>query len=138
MLLSNLTVIYQYSGKVSRELYDGIVEGMLGNQQLLHIGVPTKSRNTQQSGGAFYVLWQPMDKWIQEINQWALENGTTANTIYTVYELLEGEHTEGRTFHQMDAELLVTILERMEDQKIVQLLHTSDDIKTIGVKFIKV
>jgi hypothetical protein len=112
------------TGKASEDLYRGVVEYMLAKQMAI---------KRQQ----LYALWLTEEQWAQELLKWASSTAAMSNTIFTVYEMIQGD--ERLLFHGMDPDLFLSLLEGMERKGLVQLLRTTaDDINTIGVKFIKI
>jgi ESCRT-II complex subunit VPS25 len=126
-------------GRASKELFDGVVEYMVGSGHLVPIVEPwtAAAGKKGQQPGSYYILWMSMEQWSQELLKWAADMAATPSTIYTVFELLEGDQCADRLFYQMDAGLLLMVLDAMERRQLVQVLRISEDLKEFGVKFIQ-
>ncbi|ELR15037.1 vacuolar proteinsorting-associated protein 25, putative [Acanthamoeba castellanii str. Neff] len=81
----------------------------------------------------FTVLWRSPAQWGEIIYKWVCNSGLT-DTVMTVYELREGDSTEGEEFHNLDGQVLLKALQALEKQAKCQVFsgHQSDEA---GVKF---
>lgn len=75
---------------------------------------------------------RPPDGWAQIIYDYVKEN-SLHNTILTFYELLEGDSTKGREFHQLDEVVFLKALKILEKSGKAAIIEM-DGIK--GVKFV--
>lgn len=75
---------------------------------------------------------KPPDKWAEIIYDYVKEKALH-NTISTFYELLEGESTEGREFHQLDEIIFLKALKILERQGKAAVIEMDGNK---GVKFV--
>ncbi|KAJ2537822.1 Vacuolar protein-sorting-associated protein 25, partial [Coemansia sp. RSA 1933] len=88
----------------------------------------TGSKNTNDT---CLVFWRKPEAWASIIHQWVSDAGML-NTVLTLFELANGEDTEGQEFHNMDPVTLRRALDVLQGQGKAQLfVGTSDD--DIGV-----
>jgi len=81
----------------------------------------------------FTILWRSPAQWGEMLYKWVCSSGFT-DTVMTIYELREGDATEGEEFHGLDSEVLLKALQTLEKQGKCQVFsgHQSDEA---GVKF---
>lgn len=79
----------------------------------------------------FLIMWRRPDEWGKVIYSWVSKHGMT-NSVFTLYELINGDDTEGEEFHGLDESMLMKSLEALQlDHKAE--IFTLNDSK--GVKF---
>jgi ESCRT-II complex subunit VPS25 len=66
-----------------------------------------------------------------------VESTGQMGSVFTVYELLEGDDTTKEDFHGIEQELMIKILTFMEQQVGNAKLFTATDPSKIGVKIFK-
>ena len=83
----------------------------------------------------FLILYKSKAEWARLLFDWVDSSGQMGS-VFTVYELLEGDETEKQEFHGMDRNLFIKVLEHMEAQGEAKIFTASDPTK-IGVKIFK-
>ncbi|KAI8619327.1 ESCRT-II complex subunit-domain-containing protein [Chytriomyces sp. MP71] len=81
--------------------------------------------------GRVFVWWKRPDEWASLIYAWASDNG---QKICTVYEIVEGDATEGQEFHGLNIDAVKRVLEVLVRQGKGQLFFGSSD-SDMGIKF---
>jgi ESCRT-II complex subunit VPS25 len=90
----------------------------------------------QKKKDAINIYWRTPSEWADIIQKWASDTGY-ANSVLTVYELIEGDTGENTEFHNMDGELFrkaIAVLERRGKAELFQGSTSDED----GVKFLNV
>ncbi|XP_076166664.1 vacuolar protein sorting 25 [Ptiloglossa arizonensis] len=77
------------------------------------------------------VYWHTLDEWGEIIYNWAQENGFTGS-VFTLFELTQGEDTVNEEFYGLDTEVLIKALRTLETNKKAELILFDDNQ---GVKF---
>ncbi|KAL8175766.1 UNVERIFIED_CONTAM: Vacuolar protein-sorting-associated protein 25 [Gekko kuhli] len=80
---------------------------------------------------SFLVLWRRLEEWSKLIYQWVSKNGLT-NSVFTLYELSNGDDTETEEFHGLEESLLLRALQALQQEHKAEII-TLDDGR--GVKF---
>lgn len=83
----------------------------------------------------FHVLYKSLHEWMKLLNDWVDATGQMGS-VFTVYELLEGDDTTKEEFHGMDRALFLKVLAYMEEQGCAKIFSASDPAK-IGVKIFR-
>ncbi|ORY29432.1 ESCRT-II complex, vps25 subunit [Rhizoclosmatium globosum] len=78
-----------------------------------------------------FVWWKKPEEWAALIYAWASENG---QKICTVYEIVEGDGTEGLEFHGLNMDAVKRVLEVLVKQGKGQIFYGSSDAD-MGIKF---
>ncbi|KAJ8264608.1 hypothetical protein GJAV_G00151240 [Gymnothorax javanicus] len=77
------------------------------------------------------IMWRRPEEWGKLIYQWVSGNGMV-NSVFTLYELSNGDDTESEEFHGLEEWLLVRSLQTLQSDGKAELINM-DDGK--GVKF---
>ncbi|KAJ3250192.1 Vacuolar protein-sorting-associated protein 25 [Chytriomyces hyalinus] len=85
----------------------------------------------KKSRSRCFVWWKRPDEWAALIYAWASDNG---QKICTVYEIVEGDVTEGLEFHGLHIDAVKRVLEVLVRQGRGQLFYGSSDTD-MGIKF---
>ncbi|KAJ3088817.1 Vacuolar protein-sorting-associated protein 25 [Physocladia obscura] len=78
-----------------------------------------------------FMWWKKQEEWAALIYNWASENGLK---ICTVYEIIEGDTTEGLEFHGLHIDAVKRVLEVLVRQGKGQIFYGSSDTD-MGIKF---
>ncbi|KAG9469518.1 hypothetical protein GDO78_020321 [Eleutherodactylus coqui] len=79
----------------------------------------------------FLIMWRRPDEWGKVLYQWVSKNGTT-NSVFTLYELINGDDTVGEEFHGLDEAMLLRSLEALQMEHKAEIITLND---SKGVKF---
>ncbi|GAA6091854.1 vacuolar protein-sorting-associated protein 25, partial [Tachysurus ichikawai] len=77
------------------------------------------------------IMWRRPEEWGKLIYQWVSKNGLV-NSVFTLYELSNGDDTESEEFHGLEEWMLMRALQALQAEGKAELI-TMDDGK--GVKF---
>ncbi|XP_033729052.1 vacuolar protein-sorting-associated protein 25-like [Pecten maximus] len=77
------------------------------------------------------VMWRTPEEWGKLIHSWICSRSMN-NTVCTLYELTEGEDSEGTDFHGLENWLLIRALKSLENQQLAELMSFDG---SDGVKF---
>jgi len=77
-----------------------------------------------------------IDEWSNILYTWASENGLM-DTISTIYELSDGDSTQGAPFHGLQQQVIKLALQELEKHGKVTLVP-GDNLSETGVKFLSV
>ncbi|MGH0166430.1 UNVERIFIED_CONTAM: hypothetical protein FKN15_050790 [Acipenser sinensis] len=77
------------------------------------------------------IMWRRPEEWGKIIYQWVSKNGMT-NSVFTLYELSNGDDTENEEFHGLEDWMLLRSLQALQLERKAEII-TLDDSK--GVKF---
>ncbi|KAG7253543.1 hypothetical protein CRUP_031899, partial [Coryphaenoides rupestris] len=77
------------------------------------------------------VMWRRPEEWGKLIYQWVSKIGMV-NSVFTLYELTNGDDTEGEEFHGLEEWMLLRSLQALQAEGKAEIM-TMDDSK--GVKF---
>uniref|UniRef100_A0AAQ4QMV2 Vacuolar protein-sorting-associated protein 25 n=1 Tax=Gasterosteus aculeatus aculeatus TaxID=481459 RepID=A0AAQ4QMV2_GASAC len=77
------------------------------------------------------VMWRRPEEWGKLIHQWVSKNGMV-NSVFTLYELSNGDDTEGEEFHGLEDWMLLRSLQALQTDGKAEII-IMDDGK--GVKF---
>lgn len=75
-----------------------------------------------------------VEDWAQLIYKWATVTGQTSS-ICTLFEIIDGEVTEGEEFHGLEQSLMLRALRKLEKAEKVTLVEGGTDSE-MGVKFL--
>ncbi|KAJ3028376.1 UNVERIFIED_CONTAM: Vacuolar protein-sorting-associated protein 25 [Siphonaria sp. JEL0065] len=78
-----------------------------------------------------FVWWKKPEEWAALIYNWATENG---QKICTIYEIVEGDVTEGLEFHGLNTDAVKRVLEVLVKQGKGQVFYGTSD-SDMGIKF---
>ncbi|KAI5103129.1 vacuolar protein-sorting-associated protein 25, partial [Silurus meridionalis] len=77
------------------------------------------------------IMWRRPEEWGKLIYQWVSKNGMV-NSVFTLYELSNGDDTETEEFHGLEECMLLRALQALQTEGKAEVI-TMDDGK--GVKF---
>ncbi|XP_051530994.1 vacuolar protein-sorting-associated protein 25 [Myxocyprinus asiaticus] len=77
------------------------------------------------------IMWRRPEEWGKLIYQWVYKNGMV-NSVFTLYELSNGDDTEKEEFHGLEDWMLLRSLQALQAEGKAEMI-TMDDGK--GVKF---
>uniref|UniRef100_A0A3B5L5E9 Vacuolar protein-sorting-associated protein 25 n=1 Tax=Xiphophorus couchianus TaxID=32473 RepID=A0A3B5L5E9_9TELE len=77
------------------------------------------------------VMWRRPEEWGKLIYQWVSKNGMN-NSVFTLYELSNGDDTDGEEFHGLEDWMLQRSLQALQTEGKAEII-SMDDGK--GVKF---
>ncbi|XP_067397065.1 vacuolar protein-sorting-associated protein 25 [Emydura macquarii macquarii] len=80
---------------------------------------------------SFLIMWRRPEEWGKLIYQWVSKNGLT-NSVFTLYELSNGDDTENEEFHGLEESMLLRALQVLQQEHRAEII-TLDDGR--GVKF---
>lgn len=101
---------------------------------------PDRIRGTEEKGNlewldknksSFLIMWRRPEEWGKLIYQWVSRSGQN-NSVFTLYELTNGEDTEDEEFHGLDEATLLRALQALQQEHKAELITISDGR---GVKF---
>ncbi|KAK4034436.1 ESCRT-II complex subunit-domain-containing protein [Parachaetomium inaequale] len=87
--------------------------------------------NDNEGGDIVWIYWRTPEEWASLVESW-VEGTGQKGTVFTVYELVEGEGTRGSDFHGLDQELLLKALNVLVKRGKAQIFGQED---SLGVKF---
>lgn len=85
--------------------------------------VPLDKKKTQ-----WEVYWHTLDEWANLIHNWAVANGQT-NTIFTLFDLTNGDNTMGEEFYGLDERVLVKALKVLESRGKCVVFENNEGVK---------
>uniref|UniRef100_A0A4W3H6N8 Vacuolar protein-sorting-associated protein 25 n=1 Tax=Callorhinchus milii TaxID=7868 RepID=A0A4W3H6N8_CALMI len=77
------------------------------------------------------IMWRRPEEWGKLVYQWVSKNGMT-NSVFTLYELSNGDDTEGEEFHGLEEWLLIRALQALQSEHKAEIISLND---SKGVKF---
>ncbi|XP_029429642.1 vacuolar protein-sorting-associated protein 25 [Rhinatrema bivittatum] len=80
---------------------------------------------------SFLIMWRRPEEWGKLIYQWVTKNGMT-NSVFTLYELANGDDTEKEEFHGLDESMLLRALQALQLEHRAEIITLND---SRGVKF---
>uniref|UniRef100_A0ABI7X709 Vacuolar protein-sorting-associated protein 25 n=1 Tax=Felis catus TaxID=9685 RepID=A0ABI7X709_FELCA len=80
---------------------------------------------------SFLIMWRRPEEWGKLIYQWVSRSGQN-NSVFTLYELTNGEDTEDEEFHGLDEATLLRALQALQQEHKAEIITVSDGR---GVKF---
>uniref|UniRef100_H9H039 Vacuolar protein-sorting-associated protein 25 n=1 Tax=Equus caballus TaxID=9796 RepID=H9H039_HORSE len=95
---------------------------------------PPKWRNLEwldKNKSSFLIMWRRPEEWGKLIYQWVSRSGQN-NSVFTLYELTNGEDTEDEEFHGLDEATLLRALQALQQEHKAEIITVSDGR---GVKF---
>jgi ESCRT-II complex subunit VPS25 len=82
------------------------------------------------------VLWRTRQEWADMLHKWAVDTGHV-NVVLTVWDLREGDESQGQEFAGLDAELMLEALQLLERAERA-VVFTGNESDQRGVKFFQV
>ncbi|KAK1160303.1 hypothetical protein AOXY_G20435 [Acipenser oxyrinchus oxyrinchus] len=77
------------------------------------------------------IMWRRPEEWGKLIYQWVSNNGMT-NSVFTLYELSNGDDTENEEFHGLEDWLLLRSLQTLQLERKAEIITLNE---SKGVKF---
>lgn len=114
-LFANETI----SRKLSNEGKLQVLEELAKTQN----ATPLDKKKTQ-----WEVYWHTLDEWANLIYNWAVANGQT-NTIFTLFDLTNGDSTVGEEFYGLDERVLVKALKVLEARGKCVVFENNEGVK---------
>ncbi|BHF72304.1 Vacuolar protein-sorting-associated protein 25 [Sparganum proliferum] len=74
------------------------------------------------------IIWRKPSGWAKELEKWVKATGRN-NTVCTIYEIIDGEETEGETFHGIDRDVIMEALRYMEKHGKAEVIGDSEGVK---------
>ncbi len=74
------------------------------------------------------IIWRKASGWAQEIERWVRSTGR-GNTVCTLYEIVDGDDTEGETFHGIDQTVIMEALRYMEKHGKAEVMGDGEGVK---------
>lgn len=87
-----------------------------------------KDPKTKKQG---LLMWRTPEEWGKLIYSW-VSSKSMQNSVCTLYELSEGEDSEGTEFHGLEKWLLLRALQTLQDQGKAEIINFDGNE---GVKF---
>ncbi|KAH0786435.1 Vacuolar protein-sorting-associated protein 25 [Histomonas meleagridis] len=79
------------------------------------------------------IIWRKPEDWGSLLLQWAQKNNYT-NTVFTFYELREGDDTINEPFHMMDQDIMKKAIQHLDKKKKAKFIQ-GENFDECGVKF---
>lgn len=111
---------------INRKLPSDVI--LLILEELMKSGNATPLDKSKQR---WLVYWHTLEEWGEIIYTWVQENGLVGS-VFTLFELTQGEDTTDQEFHGLDAEILTRALKTLETSGKAELISFDDNQ---GVKF---
>ncbi|XP_057573135.1 vacuolar protein-sorting-associated protein 25 isoform X3 [Hippopotamus amphibius kiboko] len=101
--------------------------------QASHSSSPTEGNLEwlDKNKSSFLIMWRRPEEWGKLIYQWVSRSGQN-NSVFTLYELTNGEDTEDEEFHGLDEATLLRALQALQQEHKAEIITVSDGR---GVKF---
>lgn len=80
-----------------------------------------------------FIYWRKPSEWASIVHTWALDRGKIGEVL-TLYDLQEGEDSEGRDFFRLPTPIFLKALDWLQKQKKA-IVFNSENSEAIGVKF---
>ncbi|VDM03929.1 unnamed protein product [Schistocephalus solidus] len=74
------------------------------------------------------IIWRKPSGWAKELENWVKATGRN-NTVCTIYEIIDGEETEGETFHGIDRDVIMEALRYMEKHGKAEIMGDAEGVK---------
>ncbi|KAL9940994.1 hypothetical protein V8E36_000482 [Tilletia maclaganii] len=100
----------------------------------LPLGSSAASADSAALPGRAWIYWRKPQEWADSIYQWVSDTGQN-RSIITLYELLEGELSEGQAFRDLPRPLLRQVLDVLVKQGKAKIFGGAKDQDGEGVKF---
>ncbi|KAI4142417.1 MAG: hypothetical protein LQ340_007349 [Diploschistes diacapsis] len=86
---------------------------------------------TSSDRSVAYIYWRRPEEWAEIMSNWVAETGQK-NTVFTLFELTQGESTMSQEFYSMDPDILQKTLQVLVKRNKAQIFGSQDEL---GVKF---
>ncbi|RUP36178.1 putative vacuolar protein-sorting-associated protein [Jimgerdemannia flammicorona] len=81
-----------------------------------------------------FIYWRKPEEWANYISSWVSDNGMN-NSILTLYEIANGDNTEGTELQGIDTSVLLKSLDVLVRRGVAQIFAGTSDPESVGVKF---
>jgi len=113
---------------IDRKLSEGAIRELL--DLLVERG---QAEWSSKAKGRVTILWRSVGEWASLIYKWADDLGKV-NEVITLYNLREGEDSEGREFYQLPEPIVLRALSHLEKQNKA-VVFQGENTSATGVKF---
>ena len=80
-----------------------------------------------------FIYFKNLNEWASIVYKYVFDSGKIGG-VFTLYELLHGDETEGQEFHGMDQDLFLKVLHVLKSSGKAQTFSSGDSLD-LGVKF---
>lgn len=115
-----------YNESINRRLSPPVILKILEQLQSTKHAHPLDKKREE-----WQVYWHTLDEYGNMIYDWIQETGQT-NSVCTLYEISNGDSTEGKDFHKIDETVLLSVLRQLEEKGRCELIEMDG---SYGVKF---
>lgn len=124
---SSITPLFTNSS-IKRSLQIKDIEYILGELEKLKL-VESRDKNS------YFIYFKSLNEWAELVYKYIQDSGRLGN-VFTLFELLNGDETEGLEFHGMDQQMFIKVLHVLKSSGKAQVFNsTSGDQNDLGVKF---
>ncbi|VDL40288.1 unnamed protein product [Hymenolepis diminuta] len=74
------------------------------------------------------IAWRKASSWAADIEKWVRSTGR-GNTVCTIYEIIDGDDTEGESFHGIDQAVIMEALRYLEKHGKAELINGGEGVK---------
>jgi len=103
-------------------------------EEMVRPGTAEWDTKTQPLRTQCFIYWRKPEEWANMIHTWVTQNGMN-NSIMTVYEIANGEDSEGTEFYEMDPTVLTKTLDVLVKRGVAQVFAGTNP-EDVGVKFL--
>ena len=116
-----------------REMLDILVQRGQARWENVPMQKGKKESKSKTTKNRATLLWRTPAEWASLIHKWANDIGKV-NEVMTMYDLREGQDSEGQEFYQLQGGILMEALELLVEQEKA-VVFESDNTDAVGVKF---
>lgn len=74
------------------------------------------------------IVWRRASSWAADIEKWVRSTGR-GNTVCTIYEIIDGDDTEGEPFHGIDQAVIMDALRYLEKHGKAEIIDGGEGVK---------
>lgn len=74
------------------------------------------------------IQWRKASSWAADIEKWVRATGR-GNTVCTIYEITDGDDTEGEPFHGLDRAVITEALRYLEKHGKAEIMEGGEGVK---------
>ncbi|CDI97629.1 vacuolar protein sorting associated protein 25 [Echinococcus multilocularis] len=74
------------------------------------------------------IQWRKASSWAADIEKWVRATGR-GNTVCTIYEITDGDDTEGEPFHGLDRAVITEALRYLEKHGKAEIMDGGEGVK---------
>lgn len=74
------------------------------------------------------IAWRKASSWAADIEKWVRATGR-GNTVCTIYEIIDGDDTEGESFHGIDQGVIMDALRYLQKHGKAELIDGGEGVK---------